>query len=171
MLVLILRFCYCSLLYTSGYFGCFRVLGRHKKNISNLVKVLSYCLPMERNIELLWVSRQRSPLNLHETSNLDLIVVKNSTKKWANKLRKKNNAHRLYPMADCYFSSSCYIHQEFPLFCVGRRDVNKMRKSRSLSKAREKLQQSAGSLSDCDTLFYSLPVPLKHSLGRILLSF
>ena len=40
-----------------------------------------------------------------------------------------------------------------------------MCKSRSLTKAREKLYHSAGDLSDCDTLFFSLPVPLKHSVA------
>lgn len=38
-LVVILRFCLCSLLFTGEYFACFRAPRRHWKNISNLVKV------------------------------------------------------------------------------------------------------------------------------------
>ena len=55
----------------------------------------------------------------------------------------------------------------FLLLCSARRAVNKICKSRSQTKAREKGQQSAGGLSYYDTFRSRALVTLKHSFNRI----
>ena len=83
---------------------------------------------------------------------------KTARKGGQSKLRNKNNARRLYPKRSfketAIFRCFAVCATNSLLLCVGKRDLNKMWKSRSLTKVCNILQHSAGGLSDCDTLFY-----------------
>lgn len=126
MLVVILRFFLCSLLCTGRYFACFRALRRHLKHISNMLNsfVTRVMQPTNgtQHQTSLWVSRQRSPLDSRGMSYIYLMGKKTARKSGRSKLGEKNNALRLR-FAICATNSL--------LLCVGKRDVNKMCKSRS----------------------------------------
>ena len=61
--------------------------------------------------------------------------------------------------------------QKFPSFVRWKRQCKQNVQIEIPEETLQRLQHSAGGLSDCDTFFSSLPVPLKHTLGRTLRSF
>lgn len=121
-----------------------------------LVAVIS--LRMERNIELLCESLDKEVHEVRGKCQISTSGKKTARKGGQSKLRNKNNARRLYPKRSfketAIFRCFAICATNSLLLCVGKRDLNKMCKSRSLTKVRNILQHSAGGLSDCDALFY-----------------